>query len=484
MAVSIIHRADASYPAPDEYYSPGERYPEYKYDHVAAKPNVVYEMIRESFSQMGLDKDRFGTAAWNPLGDLVPPGSRVFLLCNFVYHRRQLESNREFLSKCTHGSVLRALIDYVLLAVGPHCKVSFGNAALQSCKWSQVLDDTGASVALEFYKRVGESVEARDLRLLVMETDLWGRSSKKPADVPTSDGIEIDLSADSLLSQIVTTTNRQRFRVLDYDPRRTEAFHTNGQHRYIINSAVLNSDVVISVPKLKTHEKVGITCNLKGYVGAVGHKDCLAHHRLGSAKSGGDEYPVDSRMRHWMSRYHDWLQTRDTNLPFQGSLQIMDKSLKRILKRTGGISSGGWFGNDTAWRMALDVARLLHYADSFGKLQASIQRRHLSLIDGIVGGEGEGPLSPTPVDSRVVLFSQNVAIGDWMAARLMGLDPESIPLVREAFAEGKYSLGASDPSRVDIFFNSRQVTESDVRPILSRAFLPPRGWQRYFGWRQ
>jgi uncharacterized protein (DUF362 family) len=485
MAVSIIHRADATYPAPDEHYSPGERYPEYKYDQVATQPNLVYEMVRESFSQMGLDKDRFGTAAWNPLGDLISPGSRVFLLCNFVFHRRQQESSRELWAKCTHGSVLRALIDYVLLAVGPGGKVSFGNAALQSCKWPQVLDDTGASVVLDFYKRVGESVEARDLRLLVMETDVLGRSNKKQADVPTSDGIEIDLSADSLLSQLGTRTNHhQRFRVLDYDPRRTEAFHTNGQHRYVINSAVLNSDVIISVPKLKTHEKVGITCNLKGYVGAVGHKDCLAHHRFGSAKSGGDEYPSNSTVRHWMSGYHDWLQTRDASLPLQGSFQILDKSLKRILKRTGGISAGSWSGNDTAWRMALDVARLLHYADSSGVLRTSIQRKHLSLIDGIVGGEGEGPLAPTPVDSRVLLFSHNVAIGDWIAARLMGFEPKSIPLVREAFADGKYSLGASDPTREKIFFNQRQVNESDVGPILSRQFLPARGWQNYFGWSQ
>ena len=59
----------------------------------------------------------------------------------------------------------------------------------------------------------------------------------------------------------------------------------------MIHRDVLEADVVIHLSKLKTHEKVGITCGLKGFVGSVGHKDCLAHHRFGPPGRGGDEYP-------------------------------------------------------------------------------------------------------------------------------------------------------------------------------------------------
>jgi uncharacterized protein (DUF362 family) len=480
MTVSIVHRSGIAYPESDENYSPSERYPEYQYGHVATRPNVVYEMVRECIRQMGLDSENFGTERWNPLGEFIPKGSSVFVLCNFVYHRRFQESLNTFWSKCTHGSVLRALLDYVLLAIGSEGKASFGNAPLQSCQWKKVLDETGASAVLDFYNGQGATVEARDLRLLVAEQDILGRPLEKVRRDEAQESVEIDLRGDSLLDNSHNGIGNPHFRVMDYDPRRTETFHANGSHRYVINRAVLYSDVVISLPKLKTHEKVGITCNIKGFVGAVGHKDCLAHHRFGSPQLGGDEYPTNSKVRHLVSTYHEWLQKRDSSLNFQAPLQVIDKSLKRILKRTGSIPSGAWHGNDTAWRMALDLARIMHYADSTGQMQTTLQRRHLSLIDGIIAGEGDGPLSPTPVNSGVLLFSDNVAVADLIAARLMGFEPNAIPIVREAFTKSKFPLFESSITEQVICRNGRPLTVEEVRPVLSRQFLPPRGWREHF----
>jgi hypothetical protein len=116
--LSIIQRSGTRYPGESDDFGPSEAYPEYRLSEISGVPNPVYGMLRELFAQAGLDAANFGKSDWNPLRAFVPPGASVFVLCNFVHHRRSRESQHDFEAKCIHGSVLRALIDYVLLAVG------------------------------------------------------------------------------------------------------------------------------------------------------------------------------------------------------------------------------------------------------------------------------------------------------------------------------------------------------------------------------
>lgn len=51
----------------------------------------------------------------------------------------------------------------------------------------------------------------------------------------------------------------------------------------------MDADVIVHVPKLKTHEKVGITCALKGVVGS---KECLAHYRAGGPATVATNIPA------------------------------------------------------------------------------------------------------------------------------------------------------------------------------------------------
>jgi hypothetical protein len=62
----------------------------------------------------------------------------------------------------------------------------------------------------------------------------------------------------------------------------------------------------------------------------------------------------------------------------------------------GYILEGSWSGNDTIWRSTLDLHHLVLHTDRHGRLHDQPQRRELALIDGIIGGEGEGPLASTP----------------------------------------------------------------------------------------
>lgn len=90
-----------------------------------------------------------------------------------------------------------------------------------------------------------------------------------------------------------------RYAVGDYDMAVTNARHRSPHHTYVVSRTVLDVDIVICVPKLKTHSKCGVTVSLKNMIGNIGSKDCLPHHRHGKTNQGGDEFPSDYPLR-WL----------------------------------------------------------------------------------------------------------------------------------------------------------------------------------------
>ena len=60
----------------------------------------------------------------------------------------------------------------------------------------------------------------------------------------------------------------------------------------------------------------------------------------------------------------------------------------------------------------------------------------LTIIDGIVGGEGNCPAPVDPVQSRVLISGNQSVETDRVATRMMGFDPASIPILRIADENG------------------------------------------------
>jgi uncharacterized protein (DUF362 family) len=71
----------------------------------------------------------------------------------------------------------------------------------------------------------------------------------------------------------VSDDERSPFRVTNYDPGRLAESHRKGVHKYCITKELFDADVVITVPKIKTHQKAGLTNALKILVGVNGDKD-------------------------------------------------------------------------------------------------------------------------------------------------------------------------------------------------------------------
>jgi uncharacterized protein (DUF362 family) len=127
--------------------------------------------------------------------------------------------------------------------------------------------------------------------------------------------------------------------------------------------------------------------------------------------------------------------------------------------------------------MALDLARIVAYVDSNGILHPTPQRKHLALTDGIIAGEGDGPLAPRPVHFGYLSFSDNVAIADYMNSLAMGFDPDKIPLVREACRAGEYPMVDSSPANSDVQFNGERVMIGELGSKFPRQFRPPKEWR-------
>jgi len=338
-------------------FSPGQVFPEIRWDKGKGQPNQVYNQIRTVFHDAGLDSTRFNTHAWNPLGKLISPGSTVFLLPNFVMHRRASETEEEFLAKVTNGSVIRAVLDYVILALNGSGKIYLGNAPIQGCNLQSLLQDLGIVEMVEFLSSAtGIPIQIVDLRGI---TSTWSSVGTKidQARRDSANWVPVDLGRESLLEPFFAPDSpAPKFRVGDYSPRTTMRFHAPGKHVYVFNRRVLEADVIFSIPKLKTHQKVGLTCSLKGCVGAISRKECLAHHRLGPPAESGDEYPDGSFVHRISSRLLDRAEHGKGRL-FSNGLRLLGKAFGFLNRHyLGGISSGGWFGNQTAWRMALDIA--------------------------------------------------------------------------------------------------------------------------------
>lgn len=151
------------------------------------------------------------------------------------------------------------------------------------------------------------------------------------------------------------------FDVANYPMHRITWAHTLGRNVYLYPREVLEANVFINLPKVKTHMKAGITCALKNLIGTIGMKDYLPHFRFGSPKKGGDEYPNGNWLwdLKWWFAHKKW--ERDGG-PVKFVLWAAERicgfglrALYRYPRDYHSIAAGGWFGNDTLWCTILDV---------------------------------------------------------------------------------------------------------------------------------
>lgn len=88
--------------------------------------------------------------------------------------------------------------------------------------------------------------------------------------------------------------------------------------------------------------------------------------------------------------------------------------------------------------------RWLHY-NLF--LMAQSVRPDFTIIDGVEGMEGNGPINGTPVDHRIAMAGFDVVAVDSMCARLMGIPLENVGYINYCAAAG---IGNMDRDKIEI----------------------------------
>jgi len=480
-----LARTEPSYASLCAPFGPGKAYPELVplLGEAAAEgpPNTAYAAVRAVLLGAGLDAGRFGTPEWNPLGALVQRGGRVVLKPNFIRHWNPL-AGACVESVITHGSIVRAVADYAHLAVGLEGSVVIAEAPQMDCDFDVIRRIAGLDELVQLYEELlGCELKVIDLRREAVRFRDGIIVERKPLPGDPLGYRAVDLREHSFFHG--SGLDPRRFRGADYDPTDTAERHSGGQHAYLLSETVLSADLVVNLPKLKTHKKTGVTLALKNLVGINGDKNWLPHHSVGSTADGGDEFPE--------ARWLDRLRSRATEATRPWLARGRALGLFRLARRLEAtargdsfIRSGNWYGNRTTWRMCLDVNRCLYYSDAKGVyLDASSPvRRVLTVIDGIVAGEGAGPLAPRDVPLGVVLAGTDPVAVDLAALRLIGFDERYIPKVIEPMRDTGLRVtavrSARDVEVVEVSapgFACRVQELDQLRP--ARSFAAHPGWR-------
>ena len=461
-------------------FSPSRNYPEYKLGDLFSESNPAYEAVRNAFHLSGLDAARFDTPAWNPLQELIHPGETVLLKPNMV-HQRHPRDPQGWRYVITHGSMIRAVADYIWRAIGPTGKIIVADAPQTDASFSEMTQLLGLDAMRDFYSARGLTFEIIDLRQEEWTTrgDVIVERRKLPPNPYGS--IAFDLCANS---EFVDHLGSGHYYGADYDASVVNRHHSDGRHEYLIAGCAIKCDVVFSLPKWKTHKKAGITASLKNLVGVNADKNWLPHHTEGAPANGGDEHPNPDLKHRTERKIAAAVRELSHRVPVVGPWvhRMARKAGKPVFGDTETtVRSGNWFGNDTVWRMCLDLNKIVFYGNADGSLRApdaSNRKRHFVLVDGIIAGEGSGPLNPDPVPAGVVLFGVHPPSVDAVCAYLMGFDPQKIPIVANAFACRK--LPFSDHSWRDIVVHSNDGHWD--KPLVEISSDHTFHFRPHFGW--
>lgn len=457
-------------------FDPPEAYPEYRGAAVDST-NHVYAGVRNTLRMLDLDATNFGTSSWNPFGSLIKPGMTVFIKPNTVRHSHLAGGN--VLAIINHASVIRPILDYVLIALNGDGRIIIGDSQVTEGQFDRALVASQLDVLLDWYRtQTKVPIECFDLRInRAVRTWLYGKWGRKEIRKDPRGYRFVDLGNLSYFRDVDPA--KLRIAIASYKVMREH--HANGKHEYLFPNSVLESDVIINIAKLKTHRRTAVTLALKNFMGLPALKDTLPHFTIGSPEEGGDQYIHPSWRKRVCTRLHDQIQTRRW-LPVKCACAVVKKALwnsHKIVPFKDDIYEAMWYGNDTVWRTLLDLNRAALYADKQGTIRDTQQRGLFCLIDGIIGGEKDGPLSPDPVSSGALLAGSNPVVVDCIASSLMGFDITRIPLVMNAIRDKSHAnpLYFSEPDEIVVIENDTALYFDEFLSRRNLKFEPHPTWK-------
>jgi uncharacterized protein (DUF362 family) len=420
--------------------------------------NKVYNIVRTALITLGLDEKNYGTKEWNPFFDFVKKEDKIIIKPNFVIDGDSVPSD-VFKASVTHPSLIRPIIDYIYKATEGKCEILIGEGPLEGTSFIKTCRKLGLFDMVHYIqKRYNMKIKVVDLRDYVLETIasfnigniLLLRLLKERKISPEDKYVTIDLKEHSEFESICDQLNSlvSTRSLIDKVPSFAQS---KGHHRYTISKEILDANIIFNFPKLKTHKFAGVTLCLKNLLGFTINRHYFGHYRREDVSSNIGRYTLEKLSR-----------IRLTNTLIL-NIFLNRKSLGNMPKMA---ATGSGMNNDTIWRAILDIARIILYVNSKGVLDDEKQRKHFAVVDGVMAGEGEGPLIPSPRKFGTVITGYDPLLIDIISSKLMGFDPLKIKKLYKAMKAHKYPI--SDVSEYEYILSYN---------IPSFCFKPPTGWE-------
>lgn len=446
------------YPKANNLFAPSCRYPEYPFEQISDESNEVYDMVRHSLYGLGLDADNYGKPEWNPLGEYIEPGNTVVIKPNLV---KNYDDKAQYTCTLTHPSVVKAVLDFCVIAKAKHIIV--GDAPIQSADLQQIANDYHYQELISYYQEQGISIEYFDFRNFV------SKQEKNGLIIPV---VEKDDEPDKCVvvhmgrhSKHYNPDEQKTYETCGYDDAEINHRHNGERHDYVIASKILEADVIINMPKPKTHRFAGLTGAQKNFVGCCSDKESLPHFTLGSPCIGGDESNKNTLHAKSISYFYRRYMQENKDEHYKKAIfyQFFYRALQKIKNRKTYIH-GAWYGNDTIWRTIIDLNKIMLYADKEGEIHFDCpQRKIVTIGDMIIAGQKDGPLYPLPKPLGIIMVSRNCAIFDYVFCKMAGFDEKLIPTIHHSIRNNKLSI--ADWEKVILYSNQEPINGLSIEQL-------------------
>jgi len=108
------------------------------------------------------------------------------------------------------------------------------------------------------------------------------------------------------------------------------------------------------------------------------------------------------------------------------SYQIMTLAIKNMYGAVPGLTKAKYHSTNIRRTSFADMLLDVH----------SVAKADLIIMDGIIGMQGQGPASGTPVDLGVILAAENAVAMDIAVCKMLGIEPVGIPVLKRAKVRG------------------------------------------------
>jgi uncharacterized protein (DUF362 family) len=405
----------------------------------------------------------------------------VVIKPNLVKESKETDPD-EWESVITSPELIKVVTEYVCRQLKGTGKITICDAPQTDSGFEKIVKRLDLlTMATELTKKFGTPIEVIDLRNeeWINEGGVITKRNKLPGD--PNGAITFNMARKSLF---YNHSGEGKYYGADYDYKTLNNHHKGETHEYLICATPVMADVFINLPKMKTHKKTGVTLSLKNLVGINADKNWLPHHTFGFPGNGGDEYPDISIKRRLEMTGSRTVKRIAFKIP------VLGPRLARFFRNRGAevfgegsrtIRSGNWYGNDTTWRMALDLNRCLLYGNTDGTLRNNNPKKYYTIVDGEICMEGNGPMQGTPKKCGIFIGGSDPVAVDSVAATMMGFDWGRIPLIREAFYLTDLPITNCKPEEIIIESDVPEWdgTLENLRKQKHFDFEPHFGWKNY-----